>query len=108
MGWREGLANLFDFVGNYAGTSALLGQKAKISEQQKQDALMRDLLEYNIWTNPDDPARRLWQAKHPGVMLPTMSKIRPEQFLRLKAPGLGGGGGLNLFGGGGGVVNVDE
>lgn len=105
--WRGGLSNLFDFIGQYAGNYGLMQQKAKASEQSEQDKLMKDLLQYNVWTNPDDPARQAWSARHPGVTLPTMSnKITPEIFIKLMKPGFGGGGGgggFNIFGGGGGV-----
>lgn len=112
--WQQGIANLMDFIGQYAGNYGLTKQREgaaqRLSEAKMQQQLTMDPLEYSVWTDPENPMRKdmeqKWQKKYPGFKFPTMTSVRPEQFLRLKAPGLGGG--LNLFGVGGGVVNVDE
>lgn len=98
MGLRNGLAAMMDFVGQYAGTHDLLKQKAKTqseaNEAEEMQRLMRGPREYNLWTNPDDPIRKLLAAKYPGMAM--MKGVTPQQFMKLKNPGLGGGGGIRF------------
>lgn len=113
MGWRDGVSDMMGFLANYFGNQDLMKQKAKLSAQasaeEEQNKMLRELKEYNLWTNPDDPVRKLLMARqgqdgqqlYPN--LPVMKGIKPQDWLKLKAMQRGGGGGGFFFGGGGGV-----
>lgn len=112
MGWRDGVANLMDYVGQYAGSQDLMKEKqklqAKSNEQEEITRLMRGPREFNLWTNPNDPVRKLLEAKYPGMAL--MKGVTPQQWMKLKNPGYGGGfnfgGGGSGAGGGGGIPEI--
>jgi len=111
MGWRQGIANLMNFIGQQGPEYDKQKQAEELERQKEMNRMFRPMLEYSAWTNPDDPYRRLMEAQQSGVSLPLMKGITPSQFLKLKSPygGFGGFGGFGFDSGdNNGIIDVDE
>lgn len=98
--WSRGIGDALSYLGDYFMNQDMVKKRMEmqreLSSQEDLDRISRDIREFNLWTNPDDPARALLASRYPGLDLPT-AKFRPDQFMRFKSPGGNtGGGGFNF------------